>query len=255
MNLLPLTGQEKRLKELFLKNLDLQLDKPRYQPQFIEFPELREKIQQIIPSAFEEQFLELNCFETGQDVSVLTQMRYLPAVYHSHDFIEMLYAWHGECACYINGNELHLHNVDICLVAPGAVHAVAAVSDDAVIYIFQVRRSTFEQVFGTLLAEQSSLSDFLIKALYTDTRKNSVVFRTENVHDIRDCIARVYKEHNGENAHKKLMMNNLLESVLILLSRTPEFSAEIPVEQDVRADSKLVSILIHIHANYTRISI
>lgn len=255
MDLLPLTDGEQALKVLYLRHLPCSPAKPLYQPELRELPELLETIRKVAPYALEEQRSEHSCFEQKQDVLLQVQTRYLPALYHSHDFIEMLYIWSGTATVCVNGQVLSLEPGNICLIAPGTIHAAAALSDDSVICEVRIRCSNFEQTFGMLLNEQGRLSDFLVKALYMDVRENFAVFRTDDDRSVRNYIAQMYREQTETAEHKRLMMNGLLKIVLTLLLRSWKYSEEDPPGCDARADSRLVLILRYIHANYAKLSL
>ena len=91
-------------------------------------------------------------FRSGFDTELYRHLRYLPANWHSHSFLEVVCVVEGQAVNYIQDQELHMCKGDICIIAPETVHAISAFSDDCIIINIVLRTSTFEKVFFGVLS-------------------------------------------------------------------------------------------------------
>ena len=150
------------LKQLYMENRERALQNPHYM----------EEIQDIItyatkkcPNEFatllvNQQLDEELFFHHGTDVEIFQHLRYLPASWHAHDFIEIACVLQGHCTNYILEQNLRMKEGDICIIAPGIRHAISAFSDDCLMLNFIIRTSTFETAFFSILDGNDILSDF-----------------------------------------------------------------------------------------------
>lgn len=174
----PLTTTELQLKAVFQPHSKLLLNRPFFEPDLDYLSEsCGMDLKRLLPKNMEAKLMENAFIGTDEDVAILRHLRYLPAMYHEHTFFEMIYVFQGDCINHINGLPVALKKGDLCLIAPGIFHAVEAFSDEAVIYNFLIRTSTFEQVFRTpLFRTDSVLNHFFVQALYTNCHKTSLIF-------------------------------------------------------------------------------
>ncbi len=100
-------------------------------------------------------------FHNETDVEIYKHLRYLPAYWHAHDFIEIACVVQGSCYNYILAQRLEMKKGDICIMAPDTRHAISAFSEDCVLLNFLIRTSTFETAFlgcsPTMIFSQISL--------------------------------------------------------------------------------------------------
>ena len=101
------------------------------------------------------------------DISAGKVIRYMPAHWHSNEFIEISYVFSGECRFYFQNETLCLTEGSFLITAPDVVHANPCYHDDSVLIYFLLRRSTFDQVFWRLLPKENLLAAFFRQALGT----------------------------------------------------------------------------------------
>ena len=92
-------------------------------------------------------------FREDYDTELYRHLRYLPAILHSHSFLEIVCVIEGTCTNYVQQQELHMKKGDICIIAPETEHAISAFSDDFIIINIILRVSTFEKAFFGVLSE------------------------------------------------------------------------------------------------------
>lgn len=202
------------------------------------------------PKLIEETF-----FNQNEDIAIFRHIRYLPALYHSHSFFEMIYVVNGHCQNYIDDTTITLTTGDICIIAPHSSHAISAFSDDAVIYNFLIRTSTFDTAFLGILVEKDVLSTFFTHALYANKKCSYLIFHTAGDKYLKDFIDFTYAEFISSQKYKSRMINNLLKSTFILLLRNHEKDVVFPRKDGKADDGNLMYILNYIQANYTHITL
>lgn len=199
--------------------------------------------------------MEETFFAQNEDITIYKHIRYLPALYHSHSFFEMIYIVNGCCTNYMNDNAVTLTKGDFCIIAPQNPHAISAFSDDAIIYNFLIRTSTFDTAFLGILAERDVLSNFFTHALYANTKSSYLIFPTGNDDSLREFIDFMYEEFTSSPKYKSRMMNNLLQAAFILLLRNHEENVVLPPKDGKSIDDNLIFILNYIQTNFTHLSL
>ena len=106
--------------------------------------------------------------QEDENVSVWRNLRYMPYILHSHQFIELNYVYSG-CECYLRTRDqkLRLQDGDIVLCPPGLSHCFDVHHDQGMIIDIFIRISTFDTAFFNLLSDNHYLSAMFSNALYS----------------------------------------------------------------------------------------
>ena len=133
---------------------------------------MRREWLQTFPS--EPFFLEETAFMLDEDFMIpdtenavfLRNLRYMPLLQHTHQFIELDYVLSAADSEILYGNESYkLYDGDILLCPPGFTHCFKANNEDCVILDILMRISTFDTAFFNLLNTNSYLSSLFASAL------------------------------------------------------------------------------------------
>ena len=82
-------------------------------------------------------------------------------------------------------NETRLMNEgDFCIISPFTQHSVLAAKDSLVLSI-QLRKTTFDAIFGSFLAKTDLLAIFFKNTLYETNQSNYLYFHTDNNDNIK----------------------------------------------------------------------
>lgn len=165
------------------------------------------------------QLNEDHFFGQESDVEMYQHLRYLPANWHVHDFIEIAYIVHGHCTNYIMEQQLEMKQGDICIIAPGTKHAISAFTDDCLLFNILIRTSTFETSFFEVLNDNDILSDFFMHTLYNSTGHPYLFFRTGKDQELLHYIQQVRHEFRRHRQYKNRMLISLLNTFFISLLR------------------------------------
>ncbi len=198
----------------------------------------------------EETFLNIK-----SDVAVLKHMRYLPAMIHSHSFIEIVYVLEGHCSHSTGDVTFEMEKGDICLVAPDVKHYISVFDDESIILNLLVRRSTFDTAFFELLAEDDILSDFFARIIYGANKMSPyILFRAGGDESLRNIILDLYSEYESSKRHKERMVNILLMLFCTLLLRNHEKDVSVINPVVNKQDDNIVLALRYIKNNFSTVT-
>lgn len=208
------------------------------------------------PDKLLENRLEENLFfRGGFDTELYRHLRYLPANWHSHSFLEVVCVVEGNAVNYIQDQELHMCQGDICIIAPETVHAISAFSDDCIIINIVLRTSTFENVFFGVLSDNDVLSDFFTHTLYHSKTHPYLFFRTGGDPEVFDFVFYAYREFLRNHQYKERFLNNIVGAFFIILLRNHGSNVIVPETDSHGHNENVVFLLKYMQENYTTITL
>ena len=163
--------------------------------------------------------------------------------------------WLGSCHNTFYDRDLIMKRGDICIHAPGTVHAVSAFSDDAVLVNILVRKSTFEQVFFGLMQGNSILSSFFKRSFYRTSEIPYLLFHAQNDEMLLDLIVKARAEASTCHRYKRQMVNTLISQIFITMLENHEYDIEVPEFNLAGKKTDLIQILDYINTNYSTVSL
>lgn len=205
--------------------------------------------------AFESMVQEQAFIPADMDITFVRHMRYMPAFWHRHTFFELLCVLNGSCRNIFYDRDLIMERGDICIHAPGTVHAVSAFSDDAVLVNILLRRSTFEQAFLGLMQGNSILSSFFQRSFYRTSEIPYLLFHAQGDKVLLDLIVKARAEASTSHRYKRQMVNNLISQLFIMMLENHEYDIEVPEFNLAEKSTDLIQILDYITTNYSTISL
>ncbi|MBR3154747.1 MAG: helix-turn-helix domain-containing protein [Lachnospiraceae bacterium] len=189
------------------------------------------------------------------DISVGRMLRYMPSHWHGNSYIEVYYAFSGNCSIHFRTEEILLKKGTVLIVAPGAVHASPCYSDDKVLLYYMLRTSTFDQVFWNQLPSDSLMSSFFRRALSNAQPNSYIRFETGEDPEISDLLVQLYNEFLEKRTYHAQLMNSLMTTFFILMLRRYEGTARLPRNEDLHWKHEFSAILSYIQKNYTSASL
>ncbi|MCD8151262.1 MAG: AraC family transcriptional regulator [Clostridiales bacterium] len=248
---------ERTLKTLYEQNPYRHLDRPQ---QMEEVSDILAKANAYCTNEFTEKLLlhrldEDIFFSRNADVEIYQHFRYLPAYWHSHSFIEVACVLRGNIINHIAKQELTMVPGDICIIAPGSVHAITAFSDDCILLNFIIRTSTFEDAFFGILSENDILSDFFMRILYQKNCQSYLLFRTGNDPDVTNFIGYAWDEFHGHRQYKSRMLNSVINALFIFILRNHGTDFVFPETGSNQENENTILILKYIQEHYNTLTL
>lgn len=194
-------------------------------------------------------------FQNGADVELYRHLRYLPASWHSHTFIEIVCVFEGTCTNYIQDKEIHMVPGDICIISPNTRHCVSAFSDDSILINIELRVSTFEKAFFGVLNENDVLADFFTHILYNSPKHSYIFFRTGGDKELFDYVLYAYNESLGNHRYKNRMINNVIMAFFTILLRNHESEVLLPDAESQEVSSDVLFMLKYIQSHYNTVTL
>lgn len=207
--------------------------------------------QKLLENRLEEELF----FRSGFDTELYRHLRYLPANWHSHSFLEVVCVVEGNAVNYIQDQELHMYKGDICIIAPETVHAISAFSEDCIIINIVLRTSTFEKVFFGVLSDNDVLSDFFTHMLYHSKTHPYLFFRTGGDPDVFDFVFYAYREFLKNHQYKERFLNNIVGAFFIMLLRNHGANVIVPEADSQGHDENVVFLLKYMQEHYTTVTL
>lgn len=193
-------------------------------------------------------------FKQHTDVEIYQHLRYLPAYWHSHNFVEIACVIQGQCTNYILEQQLEMKQGDICIIAPGTKHAISAFSDDCLMFNILLRTSTFETAFFGVLSGNDFLSDFFMHTLYSSNRHPYLLFRSGNDAELLNYIGFAHQEFRRNRQYKNRMLISIIDAFFITLLRNQGANVILP-DTPSDGDENTILILKYIQEHYTTVTL
>ena len=221
------------------------------------------KLEENAPFFMGSLLTEQDCFpDENMEVSVLLHDRYVPPFYHSLKFIKIVYALRGGFFFYLRENgqdrRMQMEEGDFAIIPPEVSQAVFTRDEGAVTVNIIIKRSTFGEVFYSLLMENDDISDFFWQMLYSKRNERALLVRCGQDERLQRLVLEMCAEglldRTGSTAGKNLMMKGY---VMLLFGRAmKEHSGEMEsVGHLSEADAVLPEMVRYIRENYTTVTL
>ena len=102
---------------------------------------------------------------------------------HIHDYYEILYVYQGNCTYFFQGTSFPLRKGQFLILSPNTVHHIEMDKDGFGLTI-NIRKSTFQDTFQTLLNEQNLLSDFFAHTFYDAETSNYITSTSKTLRNL-----------------------------------------------------------------------
>lgn len=141
---------------------------------------------------------ETNIIPVSKDVFTVVNLPYINPYMHFHNFFEVVYVYCGNGILNFAGENEKLEEGDLKIIAPHSKHSILA-GENSLILSINIRTTTFDQVFSSLLDTKTLLSAFFINALYGEKHGNYISFKIENRQEWEEMIQKIFDETNIED--------------------------------------------------------
>lgn len=193
--------------------------------------------------------------EYGENIDVVRHGRYGYPLMHNHAYIELVYVYSGECVHFVENMDFKMEEGDVCILAPDAMHAISAESDDAVIINVMMSKKMFDLSFLRILKSGQTVSEFLEHVLYNKKVSPYLMFPTGRDEWMHEMALKLYRER----ARKDYLFNEsatlFVKLIFIHLIRNYEMMAIVSNPLDNTQESNIVALMAYINVNYSRVTL
>ncbi len=248
---------EVTLKSLYEQFPERHLDKPQ---ELDDVSDIIEMADAQCPNAFADSLIHRKLeedlyFSHDSDVEIYQHLRYLPANWHSQDFIEIACVINGICTNYIANQVIEMQTGDICIIAPNTTHAISAFSDDCLLFNYIVRTSTFEEAFFGVLSENDILSDFFMRSLYHKSAHPYLLFRAGEDEELFGYITASLNEFSHNREYRNRMLNYFINVFFITLMRNHGTDIIFPESRTPQENENTLLILKYMQEHYNTVTL
>ena len=182
-----------------------------------------------------------------ENVTMRKNLRYMPLLMHSHQFIEVNYVLESAGSMMITRTGMHeLNDGDILLCPPNFNHCFKTHNDNCIILDFFIRVTTFDTVFFQLLNKNNYLSVVFSNAVY-NAKGSFVLWHCNRDSSIRKLVLDSYQEWKDKPRYSEQMMEANILKFFILLMRKHENEAIFSVPQVNSTNSMFQTFLNYMH--------
>lgn len=194
-------------------------------------------------------------FQRSQDVSAFHHYRFMPAIYHEHDFFEVACVLSGSFHNFIGEQDVLLTEGDILILAPHTKHAVCSFHEDSILINILIRKSTFHEHFMEVLPDNDLLHSFFAKTLYQPSSTPYLLFKTGTDDALTNCILEMNNEFRRNKQYKNTMLAALTSIFFVTLLRKHEKDVIIPGLNPSIMNENTIFILEYMQKNYATITL
>ena len=190
-----------------------------------------------------------------KDVYTMLTLPFIRLDNHIHDYYEMLYVYQGSCTYYFQDTSFPLHKGQFLILSPNTMHHIEMNADGLGLTI-NIRKSTFQDTFQSLLNEHNLLSDFFTHTLYDAQVSNYITFDIENTPEYNYLIQQIFDESNSTESYSNMICVSLLN--LFFGKLLQDFGRTIHLYSDVNNTTYNRSfplMLKYVQSNYRTITL
>lgn len=258
-------------KEIFLK--DFLRENPEYQTAVIGSADSRdsdyERLIRLMKNKWGKEFPDRSFFLEGssyylaenffvpqeENVRIIKNLRYMPFILHSHQFIEVNYVVCSSGSAMISEEKtIPLEDGDIILSPPGFVHCFHAHADNSIIIDFILRITTFDTVFFNLLNNNNYLSALFSNALY-GVSKGCILWHCREDRRLRELVISAYEENTSSEKYREKMLELLVMEFFLTLMRNHEQEAVFSIPYINNSDEQFRALLNYMHTHYQNVTL
>lgn len=259
--LFPFTEKEYTYRDIFFKNPNFELNKPKTTRQIdsllekLDLDMIGLKFPYPVELSTKKESMNEGLFPKSNDVIISRHLRYSPCFSHTHSFFEIVYILEGRCTNNISNISIEMKKGDVCILSPGTIHSLSVFTDNCVVINLLVRSTTFEKSFFGILKSNDILSSFFSHALYSTNAESYLLFTKQDDIPTINSVIEMYNEFNNNLRYSDRMLTSMMSSFFIRLLRTSANNIIVPTAAGNNNDRNIIFILNHITTNYTSITL
>lgn len=258
-----LTQQEKTLKEYYLKGKSEILTKPMTYEEYtalntedkILYQDM-EKYHSIVANAmYGNTIMDIGKQEDSECVEIVVHRRYSYPVMHNHEYVELVYQYNGSSIHFVEDQTIEMKTGDLFILAPNAMHAVSAITDEAVVVNIMISQKMFDSSFLKMMQRGHTLSCFFESVLYDKKSSPYIIYPTGEDQWIHDTVLHMVEERKDKDYLYNESISLLVRQLFIHILRNYELQAIVSDPINHIQENRIVALMGYITVNYCSITL
>lgn len=190
-----------------------------------------------------------------KNVCILKNLRYMPLLMHSHQFIEIDYVLKSDNSLLIDSDKsILLQDGDIILCPPNLQHTFQAQNKNSIIVDLILRITTFDTVFFQLLNNNNYLATLFSNVIYGDSN-GYIVWHCKNDPALKQLLLKVWDEWERKAKYYDKMIELLIMEFIITLMRSYENKAIFSASYINNSDENFRALLNYMQVHYQTVTL
>lgn len=169
--------------------------------------------------------------------------------YHVHNWIELAYAYSGECMILVKDTEIILKKGQFILFDTDVPHLVGETGGDNILVNFMLDKNCLSNHFFSQLSRDSIVTRFLVESLNKQVNHDKyMVFKTEENERIPDLVGYFLCEYFDGSICRHDILNSCMTWILCELIHS--YQRQENAQEGKARDIRIATILRYLENNY-----
>ena len=185
----------------------------------------------------------------GQLICVRKHTRFIDFPLHTHNYVELLYVYHGSMTQVIGGREITMKEGELMVLDQAISHEIRAAGERDIVINFIIRPEFFRYLFSLAEMEDNAIFRFIMNAMYNGGAKGEYLYyKVSGQGAVKSDMDKIITELYQPDIASGISLQFLVGLLLIKLIRHSE---DIEVYSADTYEKKLsLEVLKYIAANY-----
>ncbi len=112
----------------------------------------------------------------GQLISVRKYTRFIDFPLHTHNYVELLYVYHGSMTQVIGGRKITMKEGELMVLDQAISHEIRAAGEREIVINFIIRPEFFRYLFSLAEMEDNAIFRFIMNAMYNGGAKGEYLY-------------------------------------------------------------------------------
>ena len=193
----------------------------------------------------------------GKDVEAVFHLPFVDDRLHRHNHLEIDYIYSG-CASLDTENDRYvLKENELCIIPPEMPHNLMVDDEKSIVIGFMVRQSTFDTIFGNVLAMDDLLARYFKNVLYSRNNRHCLRFHVSPADELfAKLIQDITLEAHSTERYAGAIANCLTQEMFFLLLREYSSTAAYFTQDEfMSGQSQFLMILEYTQKHYDTVSL
>lgn len=193
----------------------------------------------------------------GKDVEAVCHLPFVDDRLHRHNHLEIDYVYSGCAGLQTEDDTYILKENELCIIPPEMLHNLTVDDEESIVIGFMVRMSTFDTIFGNVLAMDDLLARYFKNILYNKNNRQSLRFHISPEDELfSKLIQDIILEAHSSARYSGAIANCLIQEMFFLLLREYSSTATYFTRDEfMSGQSQFLMILEYTQKHYDTVSL